>query len=154
MNRCPERTRNFSVLQTVRTGSGAHPASIQKVPRLFLWGEGVKRPGHESDHSSPSSAEVKEGVELYPRSSYTPSYCVQRQPTGGSEIGAKICSSYRHLFCISKSLLPSVQVHGVIYQKIADFILISVRTSSVTISIILFKYSSNNTAGSATTNEC
>jgi hypothetical protein len=27
---------------------------------------GVKRPGREADHSPPSSAEVKEGVELYP----------------------------------------------------------------------------------------
>jgi len=26
---------------------------------------GVKRPGHEVDHSPPSSAEVKECVELY-----------------------------------------------------------------------------------------
>jgi hypothetical protein len=30
---------------------------------LFPWG--VKRPGREADHSSPSSAEVKECVELY-----------------------------------------------------------------------------------------
>ena len=52
-----------------------------------------------------------------------------------------------------------MQVHGVTHQKTADFILISVRTSNVTISIILFKYSSNSTVGYAktndtTTNEC
>ena len=63
-------------------------------------------------------------------------------------------SPYRYLFCVSKSLLTSVQVHGVTYQKMADFILVSVRTSKVTTSIILFKYSSNTTLGYATTNEC
>jgi hypothetical protein len=33
---------------------------------------GVKRPGREADHSPPPSAEVKECVELYPYSPYTP----------------------------------------------------------------------------------
>jgi hypothetical protein len=61
-------------------------------------------------------------------------------------------SSYRYQFGISKSLLPSVQVHGVTYQKITDFILIFVRTSNVTISII-YKYSWNNRVGYATTKE-
>jgi hypothetical protein len=31
----------------------------------FALSVGVKRPGREADHSSPSSAEVKECVELY-----------------------------------------------------------------------------------------
>jgi hypothetical protein len=35
---------------------------------------GVKRPGREADHSPPSSAEVKECVELYLRSPNTPSW--------------------------------------------------------------------------------
>jgi hypothetical protein len=35
---------------------------------------GVKRPGREADHSTPSSAEVKEWVELYLHSSDTPSW--------------------------------------------------------------------------------
>jgi hypothetical protein len=34
---------------------------------------GVKRPGREADHSPPSSAEVKEFVELYLHSSNMPS---------------------------------------------------------------------------------
>jgi hypothetical protein len=34
---------------------------------------GVKRPGREADHSHPSSAEVKECVELYLHSPNTPS---------------------------------------------------------------------------------
>jgi hypothetical protein len=32
---------------------------------------GVKRPGHEADHSPPSSAEVKECVETYVQSPIT-----------------------------------------------------------------------------------
>jgi hypothetical protein len=35
---------------------------------------GVKRPGREADHSPPSSAEVKERVELYFHSPNTPSW--------------------------------------------------------------------------------
>jgi hypothetical protein len=35
---------------------------------------GVKRPGREADHSPPSSAEVKEWVELYIQSPNTPSW--------------------------------------------------------------------------------
>jgi hypothetical protein len=36
---------------------------------------GVKRPGREADHWLPSSAEVKEWVELYLYSPNTPSWC-------------------------------------------------------------------------------
>jgi hypothetical protein len=36
---------------------------------------GAKRPGRETDHSPPSSAEVKEWVELYLHSPNTPSWC-------------------------------------------------------------------------------
>jgi hypothetical protein len=35
---------------------------------------GVKRPGREADHSYPSSADVKEWVELYLHSPSTPSW--------------------------------------------------------------------------------
>jgi hypothetical protein len=35
---------------------------------------GVKRPGREADHSPPSSAEVKECVDLYLHSPNTPSW--------------------------------------------------------------------------------
>jgi hypothetical protein len=52
-------------------------------PSLFLhryrssiqWVSWVKRLGREADRSSPSSAEVKEWVELYLHSSSTPSWC-------------------------------------------------------------------------------
>jgi hypothetical protein len=46
----------------VQTGPGAHPASFTMDTGLF---PGVKRPGRGVDHPPPSSAEVKEGVELY-----------------------------------------------------------------------------------------
>ena len=46
----------------VQTGPGAHPASYTMGTGSF---PGVKRPGRGVDHPSPSSAEVKERVELY-----------------------------------------------------------------------------------------
>ena len=46
----------------VLTGSGAHPASYTMGTGSF---PGVKRPGRGVDHPPPSSAEVKESVELY-----------------------------------------------------------------------------------------
>ena len=51
----------------VQTGSGAHPASCTMDTWSFL---GVKRPGRGADHPPPSSAEVKERVEVccYPPS--------------------------------------------------------------------------------------
>jgi hypothetical protein len=46
----------------VQTGPGAHPASYTMGTGSF---PGVKRPGRGIDHPPPSSAEVKERVELY-----------------------------------------------------------------------------------------
>ena len=46
----------------VQTGPGAHPASYTMGTGSF---PGVKRPGRGVDHPPPSSAEVKERVELY-----------------------------------------------------------------------------------------
>jgi hypothetical protein len=52
--------------------TGAHPASYPMGTRgSFI---GVKRPGREVYHSPPSSAEVKECVELYLHSPKTPSW--------------------------------------------------------------------------------
>ena len=50
----------FSV--PVQTGPGTHPASCTVVTGSF---PGVKLPGRGVDHPPPSSAEVKERVELY-----------------------------------------------------------------------------------------
>ena len=46
----------------VQTGPGAHPASYTMGTGSF---PGVKRPGRGVDHPPPSSAEIKEKVELY-----------------------------------------------------------------------------------------
>jgi hypothetical protein len=69
----PAGAVNFSLRHRVKTGSGTHPASCPVcVPGALSLG--VKRPGREADHSPPSSAEVKEGVELYLHSPNTSSW--------------------------------------------------------------------------------
>jgi hypothetical protein len=55
-----------------RTALGPTQPPIQWVPGAHSLG--VKRPGREADHSPPSSAEVKECVELYLHSPNTPSW--------------------------------------------------------------------------------
>jgi hypothetical protein len=62
---------NFSLHHRVRNSSGAHPASYPMGTRGSSLA--VKRRGREADHSPPSSAEVKERVELYIHSPNTPS---------------------------------------------------------------------------------
>jgi hypothetical protein len=56
--RSPAGEKDFSSILCVQTGSGAHPASCTMgtggpFPR------GKARPGRDSDHSPPSSAEVE-----------------------------------------------------------------------------------------------
>jgi hypothetical protein len=66
----PLGCENFS-LHRVQSGSGAHPASYPMGTRgSFLRGKA----GSEADHSPPSSAEVKEWMELYHHSPNTPSW--------------------------------------------------------------------------------
>jgi hypothetical protein len=48
----------FSLRHRVQTGSGAHPASHTEGTGGSFSGW-IKRPGRESDHSFPFSAEVK-----------------------------------------------------------------------------------------------
>ena len=57
----------------VQTGPGAHPASYTMGTGSFL---GVKRPGRGVDNPPPSSADVKESVQLYPYSPSGPSWSV------------------------------------------------------------------------------
>jgi hypothetical protein len=57
----------------VQTGPGAYPASCTMGYGSF---PGVKRPGRGVDHPPPSSAEVKEIVELYLYSPSGPSWPV------------------------------------------------------------------------------
>ena len=57
----------------VQTGPGAHPASYTMSTGSF---PGVKRPGRVAVHPPPSSAEVKERVQLYHFSPFGPSWPV------------------------------------------------------------------------------
>jgi len=54
---------------SVQTGPGAHPASYKMGTGSF---PGVKGSGHVVDRPPPSSAEVKERVELYLHSPFGP----------------------------------------------------------------------------------
>jgi hypothetical protein len=56
-----------------QTGSDAHPATYTMGTGSF---PGVTRPGRGVDHPSPSSAKVKERVELYLYSPSGPSWLV------------------------------------------------------------------------------
>jgi hypothetical protein len=57
----------------VQTGPEAHPVSYAMGTGSFL---GVKRPGRGVDHPTPSSADVKERVELYLYTTSGPSWPV------------------------------------------------------------------------------
>ena len=65
--------RRFSA--PVRTGPGAHPAAYTLCTGSF---PRVERPRRGVDHPTPSSAKVKEGVELYLYSPSGPSWPVLR----------------------------------------------------------------------------
>jgi hypothetical protein len=64
---------DFSLHHRVQTGSGPHPASYPTGTRGSLPGSKTA-PGHEADHSAPSSVEVKVCVELYLHSPNTSSW--------------------------------------------------------------------------------
>jgi hypothetical protein len=64
--RFPADSGNFILHHRIQNGSVARSASYTMGTSVYLLG--VKRPGREADHSPPSSAEVKECVELYLRS--------------------------------------------------------------------------------------
>jgi hypothetical protein len=61
--RLPAGAGNFSHHHRVQTALGPTQPPIQWVPGALS--VGVKRPESEADHSPPSSAEVKECVELH-----------------------------------------------------------------------------------------
>jgi hypothetical protein len=78
----PAGAGNFYLHHRVQNGSGAHPAYPMGA-RGFS--QGVKRPVSEADHSPPSSAEVKEWVQLYlhsPQYAFMASCSVQLLPVG------------------------------------------------------------------------
>jgi hypothetical protein len=51
--------QGLSLLQSVHTGSGAHPVSYTMGTGGGAISPGKKRPGREADHSPQSSAEIK-----------------------------------------------------------------------------------------------
>jgi hypothetical protein len=60
----PGRGKSLSLLHSAQTGYGAHPAFY----KMGIGGSSpeVNRPVRETDHSLPSSAEVKNGVAVPP----------------------------------------------------------------------------------------
>jgi hypothetical protein len=62
--RSPAGAKDFSYSLFVQTGSGAHPVSCTMDTGGPFPGAKA-RPGRETDHSPPSSAEVEYELELY-----------------------------------------------------------------------------------------
>jgi hypothetical protein len=60
----PARERDYSLLHSVQTGSGVHPASYPMDTGALY--PGVKPPVHEADHSLPFVAEVENGGAIPP----------------------------------------------------------------------------------------
>jgi hypothetical protein len=60
----PGRRVSVFILRNVQTDSGGHPGSYPIDRRAISCG--IKRPGRETDHSPPSSAEVKNGATISP----------------------------------------------------------------------------------------
>jgi hypothetical protein len=73
----------------IQTRSGPTQLPIRRVPGALCLG--VKGPGHVVDHSPPSSAEVKECVELYLNSINTPS---QRRDQLKNNFTLRLCKIY------------------------------------------------------------
>jgi hypothetical protein len=69
---CRRGLGTFLLTTVSRTALGSTHPPIRWVPGALSLG--VKRPGHEADHSPPSGAEAKEWVELYLHSPNTPSW--------------------------------------------------------------------------------
>jgi hypothetical protein len=61
--RFPAGARDISILHSLHTGSGAHPAYPLRTGALS---PGIKRPGLKADHSPPSGAQVKNDGAIHP----------------------------------------------------------------------------------------
>jgi hypothetical protein len=60
----PARARNFSLLNSMQTGSGVHPAYY--IMGTGVISPGVKGQGRKADHSPPPSAEVNNSSSIPP----------------------------------------------------------------------------------------
>jgi hypothetical protein len=85
------------------TGHGAYPTSCTMGAGFF---PGVKRPGRGVDHPHPSSAEVKEGAELYLYSPYMPLWLGQKQ----------LCRFIPKILCLNCYLFMSFLTRLNLYQ--------------------------------------
>jgi hypothetical protein len=88
----------FLFITASRTALGPTQPPTQWVPGDFPLR--VKRQGREAHHSPPSSAEVKEWVEVYPHFPNTPSWR-----------GAQL--KYRDNFTFTFQVISSIQVLGI-----------------------------------------
>jgi hypothetical protein len=95
---------DFSSSLCVQTGSGAHPASCPMGTGIPFSGGKKARPGHDADHSPPSSAEV-ENEELYLLSPQAPPW----------HVAGLIC------FCLLYNLKGKVLKEIVAYHAFCDF---------------------------------
>jgi hypothetical protein len=73
--RSTTEAEDFSSSICIQNGSGAHPASCT-MSTGGPFPEGKAWPGHDADHSPPSSAEVKNELELYLLSPQAPPWHV------------------------------------------------------------------------------
>jgi hypothetical protein len=88
--RFPAGGGDFSLRRRIQNGFWTHPASYPGG--ISVSDPRVKRPGREADHSPPSSAEVKECVELYIHSPNTPSW-------HGTQLKYRDNFTFMHLVC-------------------------------------------------------
>jgi len=72
---------------------------------------GVKWPGHEADHSPPSSAEVRECVELYFYSLNTPSWRGAQLKKAQGQLYLRLmsfCHAYKSLHALTQNMITYV----------------------------------------------
>jgi hypothetical protein len=98
-----------------RTALGPTQPPVQLVPGVLSLG--VKRPERESDHSPPSSTEVKECVEIYIHSPNTPSWCgAQLKKSTGTTLPLpftfKLLSTFLNFFS-SQRIRYSFNFHSI-----------------------------------------
>jgi hypothetical protein len=98
----------------VQTRSGAHLATYIMDTGSF---PGVKRPGHGDDHPLPSSAKVKEKVELYLYSTCGPSWPVigwtLPLPVPDYSYGKKDCDHVERQYNSTRKYQPSILLRNV-----------------------------------------
>jgi hypothetical protein len=127
---------NFSLHHHIQNSSGAHPASFPVGTRVLSLG--IKRLGREADHSPPSSAKVKECVELYFHSPNMPSW-------HGAQL-KKHRDNFTFYLYFSLMYSHVGKIHGVTHKVFyfhSQWTFISVVKNSAFSSLIQFTYTVN-----------